>query len=215
MPFAFWTDPEVVTRVVTAVIIFFGTTVLSFVVGRYWGRYQAWRQWQSKRFLGRINVSLNSLMDGVLKIRTIFERSLEEVFQNPIAIEKVRAASGRTTVADPLLPIDKEDRWYLLNFVLNAVAERFSSELVRYDAGQPLKPVTYMLFLTCEVVGPDRLHKVRAMMIRKEHLENFPHRDTMPRLEREWHADRIVTLRRAAEVYQKEPDNFLALEIYV
>ena len=215
MLFAFLTDPELEKRVISGIVIFFGTSVVSFVVGRWWGKYQAKKQWKKKQFLGRIIVSLNSLSDGWLKIRTIFERSLEEVFLNSVAIAKVRAASLKTTVDNPLLPISKEDRWYLLNFVLNAVAERFSSGLMRYDAGQPLKPVTYLLFLTCEVVGDDRIRKVRAMLLRKDLLENFPYGDEMPKLEQEWHADRIVTLRRAAELFGKEPDNFLPLEIYV
>jgi hypothetical protein len=211
----FLNDPEVMRRVISGIAIFFGTSVLSFVVGRWWGKYRAKKEWDRKHFLGRITVSLNSLTDGWLKIRTIFERSLEEVFLNTVAIEKVRVASLRTTEANPLLPIAREDRWYLLNFVLNSVAERFSSGLMRYDAGQPLKPVTYMLFLTCEVLGEDRIRKVRAMMLRKDLLENFPYGDTMPKFEKDWHRDRIVTLRRAAELYRKEPDNFMALEIYV
>jgi hypothetical protein len=215
MCFAFLTEPEVVTRVVSGVLIFLLTTVLSFIAGRWWGRHLAKKQWQRKQFLGRVLVSLNSFSDGWLKIRTIFERSLEEVFLNPVAVAKVRAASLLTTTEDPLLPIPKEDRWYLLNFVLNAVAERFSGGLMRYDAGVPLRPVTYLLFLTCEAVGDDRIRKVRAMLLRKELLEEFPYRGGMPKLEQEWHADRVVTLRRAAEAYRKEPDNFLALEIYV
>ncbi|HWG44281.1 MAG TPA: hypothetical protein VN688_15990 [Gemmataceae bacterium] len=215
MLFAFEADPEVTRRVISGIVIFFGTSVLSFVAGRWWGKYQARRQWRNKQFLGRIIVSLNSLTDGWLKIRTIFERSLEEVFLNSVAIEKVRSASLRATLDNPLLPIDKEDRWYLLNFVLNAVAERFSNGLMRYDAGQPLKPITYLLFLTCEVVGEDRIRKVRAMMLRKDLLEDFPYWDAMPKLEQAWHGDRIVTLRRAAELYKKEPDNFLPIEIYI
>lgn len=215
MLFTFLTDPEVMKRVASSVLIFFATSVLSFVVGRWWGKHQAKKQWRSKQFLGRIIVSLNSLTDGWLKIRTIFERSLEEVFLNPVAIDKVRAASLRTTADNPLLPIAKEDRWYLLNFVLNAVAERFSSDLMRYDAGQPLRPVTYLLFLTCEVLGEDRIRKVRAMMLRKDLLEEFPYQDSIPKLEREWHSDRLATLRRAAELYKNEPDNFISIEIYV
>ncbi len=208
-------DRDVLRKVVTATLLFFTTTVVSFVVGRWWGKFQAKRQWQTKQFLGRVIVSLNSLSDGGLKIRTIFERSLEEVFLNPVAIDKVRVASKQTTSDSPLLPIAKEDRWYLLNFVLNAVAERFSDGLVRHDAGQPLKAVPYLLFLTCEVVGEDRIRKVRAMMIRKDVLEEFPYFASMPRLEREWHSDRILTLRRAAELYKKEPDNFLTIEVCV
>jgi hypothetical protein len=185
------------------------------VAGRWWGRYRALRQWRRKQFLGRVIVSLNSFADGWLKIRTVFERSLEEVFLNPVAIDKVRAASLRTTTDNPILPVPPEDRWFLLNFVLNAVAERFSDGLMRYDAGQPLRPVTYLLFLTCEAVGDDRIRKVRAMLIRKDLLENFPYGEAMPKLERDWHADRILTLRRAADLYRKEPDNFLPLEVYV
>src|SRR5262245_17784523 len=215
MPWAFLNDPDVVKKVVSAIAIFFGTTVISFVVGHWWGRHVAKKQWQSKQFLGRVTVSLNTLADGWLKIRTIFERSLEEVFLNPVAVQKVRAASVRTTVDSPLLPIDPKDRWYLLNFVLNAVAERFGGSVVRYDAGASLKPVAYVIFLTCEVVGEDRIRKVRAMMMRKDLLENFPYWDSMPKLEREWHGDRIITLRRAAELYKKEPDNFMTLEIYI
>jgi hypothetical protein len=206
---------ELLTKVVAGIILFLCTTALSFLVGRWWGRYQARRQWESKQFLGRVIVSINSFMDGYLKIRTIFERSLEEVFLNPIAVAKVRAASLKTTTEQPILPIDKADRWYLLNFVLNAVAERFSSDQVRYDAGQPLKPVAYVIFLTCEVVGEDRIRKVRAMMLRKDLLLDFPYKDSMPKLEQPWHGDRVVTLRRACEVYQKEPDLFLPIEIYV
>lgn len=218
MPLAFLeflADPETMRRVGAGILIFLTTTVASFAVGRWWGQQVAKRQWQKKQFLGRILVSLNSLTDQWLKIRTIFERSLEEVFLNPVAIAKVRAASLRTTVDNPLLPIQREDRWFLLNFVLNAVAERFSSGLVRYDAGQPLRPVCYLLFLTCEVVGDDRIRKVRALLVRKDLLEDFPYENSMPKLEQEWHSDRIVTLRQAAAVYKKEPDNFLPLEVYV
>jgi hypothetical protein len=215
MPFAFWADPEVTRRVVSGVAIFFATTVVSFVAGRWWGKYRAKKQWQKKQFLGRITVSLNSLADGWLKIRTIFERSLEEVFLNPVAVQKVRSAARRTTPDDPILPVAREDRWYLLNFVLNAVAERFSAGLMRYDAGQPLRPVTYLLFLTCEAVGEDRIRKVRAMLLRKDLVEAFPYAEAMPKLEQEWHRDRVVTLRRAVERYRKEPDHFLPMEIYV
>jgi hypothetical protein len=212
---AFLTEPDLMQRVASGIVIFFGTTVASFVVGRWWGKRQARMQWEKKQFLGRINVSLNSLGDGFLKIRTVFERSLDEVFLNSVAIEKVRLASLRTTPENPLLPMAKEDRWYLLNFVLNAVAEHFSFSFVRYDAGEPLKPIKYLLFLTCEVVGEDRLQKVRAMMLRKDIMEAFPYGDALPQLEQAWHQDRILTLRRAAEIYKNEPDNFLPIEIYV
>jgi hypothetical protein len=189
--------------------------VASFLVGRYWGRYKAQREWRKKEFLNRIIVSLNILADDKLKIRTVMERSLEEVFLNQIAVEKVLAAAHRCTPDQPILPIPAADRWYVLNFVLNAVAEFFVLGQVKQDAGEKVVVVKYALFLTAELVGDERIRKVRAMLVKLEHLKNFPYPDTLPALENHWHEDRIRTLRIASSLYAKEPDHFLVLEVCV
>lgn len=159
------------------------TTVVSFLAGRLWGAYRARQQWMRKDFSERIIVSMNLFNEGRLRIRTIFERTLDEIFPNALAASKIRAASKLTTLANPMLPMAKEDCWYLLNFVLNAVAEHYTQGIVKMDAGLPVTKVTYGLFLTCEVVGDERIRKVRALMLRKDLLENFPYPDTMPELE--------------------------------
>lgn len=192
-----------------------GISIGSFYLGRWWGRVKAGREWESKSFLGRCIVSLNLFHDGTLKIRTVMERDLTAVFLNQIAVEKVKAASKLTTLENPILPIAKEDRWFILNFVLNAVAEHFSAGHVKRDAGVAVSAVTYALFLTCEQVGDERIRKVRAMLIKKEHLEQFPYADDLPKLENPWHEDRIKTLRIASAIYKKEPDHFLTLEVCV
>jgi hypothetical protein len=143
------------------------------------------------------------------------ERDLSALFFNSIAVEKIRSAAKQTTIDNPLLPIAKEDRWFLLNFVLNAVAEQFAAGQVKRDAGVPVTAVTYALFLTCEQVGDERIRKVRTMLIQKKHLEDFPFPEEMPKLERPWHEDRVRTLRRAAAVYKSEPDQFLMLEVCI
>jgi hypothetical protein len=206
---------DVARRIIVTVIVAAITSTATFFVGRWWGRYKASRQWQKKEFLGRIIVSLNIFADGYLKIRTVLERSLEEVFLNQLAVNKVLAAARKTTQDNPLMPIMKEDRWFLLNFVLNAVAEHFVMGQIKLDAGEKVTVVRYSLFLTCELVGDERIRKVRAMLVRTDLLANFPYLDSMPKLENPWHADRIRTLRKAAELYRKEPDNFLALEVCV
>jgi hypothetical protein len=202
-------------KILISVIVTIVTAGLSFFVGRYWGWYKARREWRNKEFLNRVIVSLNIFDQGTLKIRTVMERSLEEVFLNTIAIEKVLTAAKACTATQPMLPIAPEDRWYLLNFALNAIAEHFAPGQIRLDAGQPVVKVNYVVFLTCEVVGEERIRKIRAMMIRREHLESFPYPDTLPTLENPWHEDRIKTLRLAAQVYQQSPDQFLSLEVCV
>ena len=158
---------------------------------------------------------MNILAEGSLRIRTVMERSIQEVFLNKIAIDMVDKASKACTAEQPMLLIPKADRWYVLNYVLNAVAEHFSSGHVKRDAGVPVVAVKYALFLTCEVVGDERIRKVRAMLLRVDLLENFPYPDTMPQLENPWHADRIKTLRRASELYKSDPDLFLVIEVCV
>lgn len=202
-------------KLVTTIVVSSVTSLAAFLFGRYYGRYKARREWMSKEFFNRVIVSLNIFADGYLKIRTVLERSIEEVFLNPVAIEKVQAAARACTVSDPLLRIPKEDRWFVLNFVLNAVAELFVPGQIKLDAGEKVSTVKYALFLTCEVVGDERIRKVRAMLLRRDLLENFPHPDTLPQLENPWHEDRIKTLRKAAELFRTEPDLFLTLEVCV
>ncbi len=202
-------------RIIVTVLVAVTTSTVTFFVGRWWGRYKARRQWYAKEFLDRIIVSLNIFTDDSLKIRTVLERSLDEIFLNKLAIEKVWAAARATTIDQPMMPIAKEDRWFLLNFVLNAVAEHFVEGHIRQDAGKPVTTVKYALFLTCELVGDERIRKVRAMLLRHDLLKDFPYQDSIPKLENPWHEDRIKTLRRAAKLYQTEPDHFLLLEVCV
>lgn len=206
---------EVVRRTLVTVLASAASAAIAFYAGRWYGRYKAGKEWHAKEFMDRIIVSLNIFADGALKIRTVLERSLDEVFLNPVAVEKVRAAARATTRDNPLMPVAKEDRWYLLNFVLNAVAEHFVAGHIRRDAGQPVTVVRYALFLTCELVGEERIRKVRAMLVRRDVLENFPYPDTLPALENPWHDIRVQTLRAAAAAFAREPDQFLTLEVCV
>jgi hypothetical protein len=202
-------------RIIVTVLVAAVTSAVTFAFTWWWARRRALRQWTSKEFLDRIIVSLNIFADGYLKIRTVLERSLDEVFLNRVAVDKVLAAARATAVDKPVMPVPKDDRWFVLNFVLNAVAEHFVAGHIRQDAGQPVTTVKYALFLTCELVGEERIRKVRAMLVRADLLADFPYKDSMPKLENPWHADRIRTLRHAAELYAKEPDNFLVLEVCV
>lgn len=218
-----WADDDInpilsdtTKRIIVTVLASAVTASLAFLFGRWYGRWKARRQWESKEFLHRVIISLNVLRDGVLKIRTVMERNLDDLFLNPIAIEKVQYAARACTPADPMMYIEKDDRWFVLNFVLNAVAEHLIVGNIRQDAGLPVTAVKYSLFLTCEVVGEERIRKVRAMMVRTELLENFPYGpEEMSRFENPWHIDRIRTLQKAAEVFKKEPDLFLTIEACV
>src|SRR5262249_57904396 len=128
-----------------------------------------------------------------LQTRPRRERRLGRVFYGRVGAKRVRAAARPPPAAAPLLPLAREDSWYLLNFVLNALAEHFSHGTVRRDAGEPVRSVRYAFFLTCEVLERGRQRKVRAMVLRPELLREFPFPKEMPQLEQTWHAPRVHT----------------------
>ena len=78
---------EYIKRIVVTILVAATTSTATFFAGRWWGRYRAGKQWAAKEFLDRIIVSLNIFADGYLKIRTVLERSVEEVFLNRLGPE--------------------------------------------------------------------------------------------------------------------------------
>src|SRR5262245_40993159 len=99
-------------RIIVTVLVAAVTSTAPFFFTSCWARRRALKQWSTQEFLDRIIVSLNIFADGYLKIRTVLERSLEEVFLNRVAVNKVLDAARATTVDRPVMPIPKEDRWF-------------------------------------------------------------------------------------------------------
>jgi hypothetical protein len=188
-------------------------TVLLMVVTWFVAKWRARSQWRKKEFLGRLNVSLNMLRDGKLLIRTVIEKSLQEVLLNSVAVATVSNAAKHTTEANPILPLPKEDTWYILNSVLNEVAERFSLGEIRRDMGLPVATERYLICLTRERAGEMKTQKIRAMLIKKSLLLNLP--TEAPQLESPTHITRFKTLQSMAQTYSKSPEQFLEMEVSI
>jgi len=186
---------------------------LAFTLGGWWfARWKAQKDWRKREFFNRINVSLNSIEDGCLRIRTILEDSLDDVFLNKAAAELVRKAAYKTPKDNPILALPEEDRWFVHNEVLNQLAEHFSAGQIRHDMGMPTTSAQYVIALTCEKEGAMRTYKVRAMMMRKEALLNLPMET--PRFERPTHSTRFHTLRTLAAAYRDDPERFIDMEVH-
>lgn len=187
------------------------------VLGRTWGRRKAMKEWRRREFKHRLMVSLSSIHAGqdevaTLAIRTLFETDLKEVFQNDAAVHRVVKAAADTSDDEPIVMLDPQDRWHLLKAVLNAIAERYSVGALACDMGVPVVSRTYVACLTRERSEVVKTDKVRAMVVRKDHLLSGRF-DRPLRLESDSHAARIHTLRRMRELYQQESDLFLDLVI--
>ena len=177
------------------------------------GRWRARRAWQRRDFLNRLNFSLNILQEGKLLIRTLMEKSCEDVFLNQSATERVLASAKQTTATNPILPLPKVDYWYYLNQILNELAEKFATGPLKRDLKLPVTSALYLICLTSESAGDIRTRKIRAMIIRKEQLMNLP--ETTPQFESSHHLTRWETLQRMKAAYEKEPHLFLEMELGV
>ncbi|HEV7299913.1 MAG TPA: hypothetical protein VGN72_11160 [Tepidisphaeraceae bacterium] len=183
----------------------------ALVIGTWWGKRRARAEWSRKRFLDRINFSLNLIHDGTLQIRTLAEMNCKQVFLNEVAVERILAAAAKTSADDAILPLPSDERWYMLNAVLNEISERYSAGFLKRDMGLPVRTANYLICLTYENAGDLKTRKIRAMIVRKDLLLNLP--ADPPRLERPHHAIRFNTLKQLAASYTADPSNFLDVEI--
>jgi len=181
------------------------------LLGWLLGNWRARRRWRRKEFHDRLNVSLTSIEEGRLLIRTILEMSCQDVFLNQVATKTVLSAAIHTTPKDPTLPLPQADYWYYLNSVLNEISERFAVGTIRRDIGQPVTSARYLVALTCECAGELRTRKVRAMLVRLELLENLP--EKMPEFDNPHHATRWDTLQCLASQRKLNPWKFIEVEI--
>ncbi len=182
--------------------------LVAALAGRSWGRYQAKRKFERRDFLDRLHVSLNMLGGGQLRIRTVVERPLADVVLNEVVKNKITAAARRATSENPILMLPEQDASFVYNCVINTTAEHFCSGCVRADSGHPVNTTVYALFLTCEPVSDMRQQKIRAVLVKRQHLIEFPYADSVPQLEHKWHSDRVNTLRCAAALYKTRPELF-------
>lgn len=183
----------------------------SAVLGWFLGTRRARNNWKNREFFDRLNVSLTSIVDGKLLIRTLVEKRCEDVFLNKHAAETVIAAARETKENQPLLALPEDDYWYYLNAVLNEIAEKFADGQLFRDAGLPVQSVNYRICLTSESAGAIRTRKVRAMVVQAALVDNLP--TEQPAFESPNHITRWQTLQQLAQEYQTHPGRFLTVEI--
>jgi len=189
----------------------FATAAAFMLVGWFFGRRKERHNWEKREFLDRLNVSLNSLVDGTLRIRTVLEKPAEEVFLNKVATNRLLQYATLTVPGQPIIPIPEQDRWYYLNAVLNEVSEHYSGGLLHADNNLPFTHARYLACLTREANGGINTQKLRAMLVRKDLLLNLP--AEQPKFESPKHETRWETLHHLAEQYRADCSCFVEIEI--
>lgn len=189
------------------------TGALLAAAGWYLGRRRARADWTKREFYDRLNISLNTMVDGTLRIRTLSEKRLDEIYLNKVAADAVQSAAQRTTLQDCTLPLSKEDYWFYLNAVLNELSEQFAHGFLLRDLGAPVRTGRYLVSLTSEAAGEVRMRKTRAMVVQKSLLTNLP--GEAPQFESGHHGTRWATLNQLAAEYRKNPWKFIEVELCV
>jgi hypothetical protein len=195
------------------------TGIVLFFLGRWWGKFRARKDWARREFMHRLMVTINSIVPGptgkpTLAIRTVLENDLAQVLLNAVAVDRVLAAAKLTTPDAPIVPVSADDRWFVLNAILNEISEHFALGTLARDQGLPVKTTRYLLCLTNEVAGSLRTHKMRAMVMQKDLLVSGAFEKDLA-VENPNHDTRLKTLEQLRAAYAKDASNFLELEIVV
>ncbi len=182
-------------------------------VGWYFGNRKARRNWRKREFFDRLNISLNTVRDGKLLIRTLVEKRVDDIYLNAAATAEIVHAAQKTSAQDSTLPLPQADYWYYLNPILNELSEQFAVGLLKRDQGAPVTSARYVIALTSECAGDLRMRKVRAMVVQRSLLEQLPAEP--PAFESPHHLTRWETLKQLAGEWSQRPWKFIEVELCV
>lgn len=200
---------------------FFGG-MAGLLVGWAWGRIQAKRAWKNKRFERSLVLGLNVIEiypdagpgepQASLKLRSLFERPLEDVMLQPSMQKLVKEAMEKTTAERSILQFPKDGAWFLLNTILNQIATQFAEGVIREQLGYEVKKDRFLFCMNFE--RDDRLYqyKTRIMMMKKDDFLNFPDQGIVS-VESESHLLRVEALRQLKQEYQTNPHLFMEIEL--
>lgn len=190
-----------------------GALALTLFTG-FWGFLVAWRKWKTRQDLDVIHYSQNTIQqrptgpkgepERWLILDVYAENSLSEEITHPIPRRLIRKAAKRTTVEQPFLYFDEDDRWQLLNLVRLAIAEQFRHGAVaKLSKRAQVDEVECIFALTYERYKKMRQGKIRVMVVPKELLDRPETLDGELRFESPTHVDRVTTLKRMRDDYRR------------
>ncbi len=191
-------------------VAFGALTAVAAAVFAWWRARLAWKK---RRFLHRVNFSLNYVQDNALKFRTLRESDIHDVLlNNDHAVDLVTKAAARTTLDEPVLDLPREEAWVVLNSVLNELSEQFAEGFLATSMGLPTRAERFVIGLTCEKDPDVRINKIRAMIIAKSLLLRVEELGGLT-FEVQHHHIRLRTLVRMAQLYHDPKRKHLFLEV--
>jgi len=190
-----------------------GVVFTAAIAGYGW--YISRQEWRKRQALNRFSLSLNTFeRDPVtgkwhLWLYAGIEASVDALIGgNSYAKRLLIRAAKATTEEEPfIIPskiLSNEDLAMILNDIANCLECRTFKGALHADAGLPHHEETYLIGLTCEKRRDIRLRKIRALIIRKDKLQDsfFPYlKPEELVLEKPHHRVRWETLQRMRRHY--------------
>ena len=190
-----------------------GLTFLIFIPAYLRARYL----WRKRRFLTRINFSINFLDGNTLKFRTIREINLVDAMLNNVhAVRVITKAPRAGSSGAFLLFKDKEEAWTILNTLLNDLSAAFAEGIVARGMGLPTHSDWFDIGITCEQHPDLKTTKFRVMIIARKLLEKIETCDGVL-FEQPQHHLRLATLKEMWQIVQDEKlkHNIMQVELTV
>ena len=159
-------------------------------------------EWKSGRFGKRVNISLNVLANGVLRIRTVHEHTMQDIFLSSYARKLLAKAAKKTTISDPFLHFENErDAWLVYNDVINMISSMYSGHMLSAAAQGRLDETQFLIAITWERDEEVRIQKYRVLLVQENVLNELESRSN-PDLEVPHHRPRIAALQMMRKQFQ-------------
>ena len=173
--------------------------------------------WRRRRFLSRLNFSINFIEDNTLKFRTLRESNLvDAMLNNAHAIRVVLKAKRSANPGAFLLFRDKEEAWTILTTILNELSAGFAEGFVARGLGLPTRSEWFAIGITCEKHADLKATKFRVMIVARKLLESIDTYDHV-QFEQPHHHIRLATLKQMRQIGQDEKikHNIMQVELTV
>lgn len=179
----------------------------------FWGWFIARRRWKARQDYNVVHFAQNTVQlrptgeNNAMEPWLILdgnEDPLDKIVTHPIAAKLIRKAAKKTTEFQPFLRFDPDDRWYVLNHILLAIAEDAKAATrAKLSTKAVVDEVPCVFALTYERYPRMRQGKIRIMLIRQSVFDHPEEMDHDFRFEAPSHSDRVKTLRLMREDYRK------------
>ena len=186
----------------------FGAVMISFLVSSF-VMYRDRKKLKSGDRSGYVSVSINYEYDDELHYGPLFERPLDDMLRNSLAVKLVQQAvkKKKKENEDPVLLLEVNSARFVYERIGDYVTEFFAESRLAHALGQPIIMGAYILALTFDTADTQAERKLRLLVIEESLLYKIAERGRMT-VHSEKGIERAAVIDQIAALYVEEPERF-------